>query len=970
MDPSTPDVIPTIPIVDPIVDPVPVVSTTPTNADSSSPEPAPEPALLDITKLFTENTPDIDSVPIVLVDATGSVKTNYESTTTVFDKIKQVIQSGVIPEKRFRMLFWNSTPDSIISQGRVTGTFFKDGIWKIPYVVDKDKLDTPFNMVSQNITNGCLTFPHVAFMNVTPEWCHTDKPTRIYFVTDGQIGYQSISRSDMTYLKTKLADSIQSVFKRFYNIQLTIITVESKQMDFGQLETLNSAAGCDVYTVIMENHLTDYITKFISFTPNNPTGFIHINKLIPPKGFVPYETKIFSELKTLTFIKYIKSLIDATTDPDAILKIVQNLSTTLVYLTKDKPPKIINEIISTFCRLFDKEGSEIDRTFVRFILTDAITKERTGTAQLFANYRAQMKDLYKQAAEMIKKDVSNAIGVNQILMSIPMDIGGKSIILCGSSQLNLSTLNLKGTIYPQSTYNLNGLVCPILPCDLEGFRSLMMDQCLRQWTRVVVGHATGINYMDDKLIFVMLGYVLQVVLTENIPLHVKKGYQKLGEIMLKKKRLNKDVTELSRLEEGDLPTPNSGQIADFYKYMGAVSTTLSITRELKPLTLWYAICLALGNANVASKQLIHCRESIQADFPDISPEIILDVIAPLVPKLSIVQISLADTLEYQCPITLEDTSKTGGFQIKAHRNYLNHSCHPRYVLSETGYTNLLKERPMCPVCYADLNTVTFVKVTSKPAESIDSQLPSNLTDYNIFGSTGKAAKIAPVAPSITPGTTSGTTSGTTITIVLKGVVGAGKSTMAEELQKEFEKAGFYCISEGIDKYCRAGKPKQQAVKMVTGRLNQILKHKSIKKVAIIDTCGERDTDTTNVHFGVNFGGWTKIVIWPNLIRNDLTGYFTWSLRNVLKRTKPTSTSNFNLNPIDAGVSKCVEVHKIKATALFGNAADAMLPILASTTAPIATIIQSLDEVANNYELRLASEMKMKDEIVKAIGHLL
>ncbi len=58
-----------------------------------------------------------------------------------------------------------------------------------------------------------------------------------------------------------------------------------------------------------------------------------------------------------------------------------------------------------------------------------------------------------------------------------------------------------------------------------------------------------------------------------------------------KKRLNMDITELSRLVAGELPTPNSGKIEDFYKFMRIVSNKLKLTYE--PMTIWYILCLAL-----------------------------------------------------------------------------------------------------------------------------------------------------------------------------------------------------------------------------------------------------------------------------------------------------------------------------------------------------------------------------------------
>jgi len=284
--------------------------------------------------LFLQHT--TTNIPIVLVDASGSVRSRFRL-ITVFDKIMQMILET--KEEKFRLIFWNSdrpeTPDK---------KFFTKGIFKLPFVVSKETLHQTFKHVQPNIHDNCLTFPHLAFDNIPNEWINDKDLTKIYFVTDGQIGFGNVTQSELQTFKNTLGDSIKKLFEKHNNIQLNIITVEPKNVDLSTTESTQSAAGCDVYDVIMNGHLTKYIAKFVSYTLNNSQGFIHINKNTPPAGFAPYGDSYFSVLKVNEFIRFIMNEIAKTTTDDEQLKIIQSLSSTLTVLTKDKQPLVFSAL--------------------------------------------------------------------------------------------------------------------------------------------------------------------------------------------------------------------------------------------------------------------------------------------------------------------------------------------------------------------------------------------------------------------------------------------------------------------------------------------------------------------------------------------------------------------------------------------------------------------------------------------------
>ena len=232
------------------------------------------------TDLFqTQITPN---PPIILVDSSGSVRDPFGS-KMVFEKIRDFVAG--LNEPHYRILFWNSN--------RQENSFFKNGIYKIPFIVKRETINQTFNHIQPNITQYCLTMPHLAFENVADEWIDDKNLTRIYFVTDGEMGYSNISFTDKLQLKEHLGRAIRYLFDKHNNVQLNIITFEPRIMNLTNTEMTQNAAGCDVYDVVMTQHLTRYISKFVSYTLNNENGFTHINRNLPPSAMLLMETSIF-----------------------------------------------------------------------------------------------------------------------------------------------------------------------------------------------------------------------------------------------------------------------------------------------------------------------------------------------------------------------------------------------------------------------------------------------------------------------------------------------------------------------------------------------------------------------------------------------------------------------------------------------------------------------------------------------------
>lgn len=873
---------------------------------------------------------------ILLVDASGSVVANKFDNHFIFDKMREIIDK--LDESEFRIIFWNSN--------KVETSAFKGGIKKLPFVVNKSTLSQAFNFVKKDINSQCLTFPHLSFDSIPDEWINNVDLTKIYLITDGEMGYQNITYYDRNSLKTALGESIARLFKKFNNIQLDIITVESVNRDFNQVEALTNAAGCDVYRVIIDNKLTKYVSKFISYTPNNLEGFIHINKNIPPPGFLPFGDKYFSELKMNAFIKHLSELITSAADENEILSIVQNLSATVSKLTKNKTQSITNDAINMFCSLF--KNSSVDVMFVKYILTEAIANENEGTANVYATYRSKLKDLYKQASEMILKNVKESIGIIRSFITLPIE----NKIVTGGAKLINSGVKIDGTTYPCSGVLINNIFVPVVPLELDNL-SAMNEQCLRQWIRIIIARQYNVNKLDDSVIYIILSLALTTSLSD-LDERIKNAYRMLGHVMLRKKRQNTDITELAHLESGELPIPSNGKIDTFYSYMRNMSKETGI--KVKPMTMWYAICLALGNSNLINKQLIHCLGSIEEDFGKINAlELLSKIRERFVQTYTSFELPCESALDYTCLITMDDTSEVGGYRFLAHNNVGGSTCEPIYVLSEIGYEGLLRneETSVCPICYTSLTADDFERVGQKPTNSkiniFDEKTPNVFVDRAV--AKNRTSNCSIVTPK---------RNGTII--FMKGVVGSGKSTYSHRIKTRIEEMGGACMIIGTDKYCKTGLSVPDAVNKIQEELSNIDTITNELLVIIIDTCGERD-NADNI-FGYNFRAWKKINVWVNLDKARMEQYLSWTIRNVLQRNRPTFDSNHWLNPEDATVKVCTNVHASKAKALFGKKIPKLFVQCHNMNKDDA--ISFVNTRANEYQQYLDNNMPLDGEINKII----
>ena len=326
-------------------------------------------------------------------------------------------------------------------------------------------------------------------------------PNHVYFFTDGEITGDGKMENTQS-LKVKLKNEIEKLFLDYNNVHFHLYTVENQDYDFGNSETLTKMAGGDVFEVIRGNQLTKFVCEFVSFSPKHyRTGYNHISSLIVPLGFVPFGNKMFSEVKTNLFLKYLIDLVKENKDKeDELLKIVQNLSSSLRVITKDKPKFVSDQIMNTFCDVFS--GTVLDESFVKFLLVDSILLEKQGKMAIFSEYRAKLKNLYRQAQDLLLQNTFNALGYSRGGDFCTLPIGGE-VIVTGSVKFVEKDIVLGGQCYPQSSILVdNEFVVPVVPLlKLNSLKpqSAMNEQCMRQFVRAIVSKQYKVNATDDAI---------------------------------------------------------------------------------------------------------------------------------------------------------------------------------------------------------------------------------------------------------------------------------------------------------------------------------------------------------------------------------------------------------------------------------------------------------------------------------------
>lgn len=891
--------------------------------------------------------------PILLIDSSGSVLTNFTNEFSVFTKMADIINKKV-NSNFVRMVFWNSHHN----QDQMSQ--FVNGVYRPMSVIKKESIGQMFKIVKNYITRYCLTHPDKAFEAIIDDWIDNTNPTHIYLITDGVI----TNGNEYSYQR-KFGELINKLFKQHNNVHLHLITVEPNNNEFADIESMRTMAGADVFKMFQNTGMTQYISEFTSYNLRYQDGYTHIERAILPKGYSEFMNKPFPITKTMEFMYYLNDLIKTKKNSeDELLKIIQSLTITLRYLSVDKSPQQEKGLLNMICRMFN--NTVIDETIVKSIFLDASQSELEGKAIVFTEYRHRLKNLYKQADTMLMQSVKNAINLDHSFFSLPYpnklsDDTFEYVIVSGNSLLISDGFKINNKTYPESSIKVNDILLPVFSSTQT--MSEINEQCLRQYIRSVVAKQYKCDALSDLIIYIVLGLMTQVVCSD-VDDNIKESFRKLGNVMLNKKRVNTNTTELKWLEEGHQPIPNLKTISEFHNYMNFVMNILKI--QVRPMTLWYSMCLALNNPELIVKQLIHCKSDVEQDYPNVNPRDILNcvnlnkVVHKMMPTNSI--------YEYKCMVTLDDSSSEGGYKIKPHETVSGYICNPLTVFTDKGHELMINNPPIrCVICYNHLTYDSFERVLPKQTNDIvDIFTNIEHESYDVFSKDTGYVRNNQYNSKKNKNRTSNTSPNgrTGYVISMSGTIGSGKSTYSNRLKQLIEQKGGRCVIASPDNYCKQGINISQACRNVGNDLRDIQNDMSNKKplVVIVDTCGDIKRKDT---FGCYFDGWNKIEVRPNFNNSMKDKYLCWTLRNLLTRGTAGIDTLHWLNPVDAGYTKCLEIHKNKSKHIVGS-----ISMPYDSNMNMGEILNTIDERATEYQRYLDTNMNIESEIEKIMNQII
>jgi hypothetical protein len=286
--------------------------------------------------------------------------------------------------------------------------------------------------------------------------------------------------------------------------------------------------------------------------------------------------------------------------------------------------------------------------------------------------------VFLKAEEALKSDLKSAIKLTNNIITFP--VCGK--VIQSSCELALDSITLGDEVLNQCSISIDGWNVPFLPCSLTNL-SEFNEQCIRIYIRKIIATQYDVDKYSDIVIYVVLALLMQAI-NSKLSEQTNSTYKQLAYIMLKSKSSNDNfISRLSSLQNGDLPHQHNLQL--FEETMKKIGTIFHI--NVNPLTLWFGMCLAIGDETMIHNQSRNCLDAVRKDYgASFKKE---NLIATLfstsdLPPLRDCSYGLERCYEFKCVVTLQDCSEEGGYIILPHVSKFGR-CSPKTVLSSDGF---------------------------------------------------------------------------------------------------------------------------------------------------------------------------------------------------------------------------------------------------------------------------------------------
>lgn len=843
------------------------------------------------------------STAICLVDKTGSVGDPFDIRLRIFDKFAEIIKT--LPHKKLRFIFWSDYPPFEI-RNRITPNE--------PLYVDHEFRST-------RICGG--TYPCEVIPSIPPQWLDND--SEIFLFTDGEMSSES---------------GVKKMIKRITEDKLSInvICIDVQHKDL--YDKVEGAVGIDLYEIFKKNGLTKHLASFVSHVPGKI--FEHVPKKITvPPGYVPFGDKMFLKSEAHQLQRHVETLAAECKSDDELLRLTQILSVTLSYLTAD----IISAMRDAYVRLYadilckNRADSQITYDLLEYILSDSIENERSGTGKLFADFRREMKQFFKQTQENLKENVCRTIltgdhrssTTSQSVVTLPLydsssGSGTTASVITSSSKLIDGEYVFSGDSYRNSS--------------IRGFPFLFTagdEQPIRQWTRQLCAHHYDLNPLSNDIMYLVM--ILAVLYRDS---EVSKQYNDLATIMMKRLKAAVKETELERFQRGETPSCDIGGYDGFINILTNLNLVLDLNST--PEDIWFSICAHFG----FHKQVCTGNRMLEAR------------------PLTVCSYNVTET----CTICLSsEHSSDTGFFIKSHQSSRYTCSYNAMVCSDCISACKLqmstREGFKCPVCYTAVTAEGLEeKVLHKPDPQTRTLYTKSYDEYRkiktstrssassrrgTFGrrkqnGTARAQTQTQTQPTgagagVGAGGDTVVNADSKLIISFRGTVGCGKTTMRNELISYLtQQARPYEVISADDCSIKGTR--------FASEYHKIMERFMVTEdpcVLIIDTCGERLNSTSSANlFDRDLRAVKHVVLYPNLYVGDtmvvkeiselsnlkhkdvvdMPGYYFWSLNNVCSRPPSSDKARTYFLHINTRTSrkKCEEIHLNKFKNIFGGMA--------------------------------------------------
>ena len=562
-----------------------------------------------------------------------------------------------------------------------------------------------FNMSKEQFGGTDLS---EAFHLMPKEWYEKKKCLEIYVVTDGEMN------SDNYNLKKQMNDLI--VGNLDIRIKIHVIAVENNRNDYNNLDNLE--AGNEFYKLLQEQKLMSNISSFVTYNDNHVAApFINICKYDVPPGFIPFRDVCFNITNTNKFIRYLRDeIMLIKNDSNKLDRLAHELAYTIHKLLVEKSDKIQYDIIDMFCKLFvgAKNYDDICKS-----LTQEILRHQKGTSSSYLDYRSR-KNLINITQMNLYKNTLKGISYNKyskyLTYPVKSDNGEYIMYKVNKKKVN-GDVRMRDKIFNCGGCTIGKYTLPVLPL-IVNINNEVINQCVRQYIRAIMGNQFNLYPGDDTILYLFLSLMLKVYLSD-IDVEVKTSFVELGRVMLDRHRFQTDVKEITYLLDGNPPSPvlyNNHKMDSILSYCVKALDFGNI----KPYTLWYGIIIALGKPLLKINQWKYCKNDIKKDFPNVNIKNIASELPKLLKKdvFSVITVdnNILDDIEYTCYLSLDDTSKSGGYKFLPHEIASGIMCIPRYVIAPRMIDNINTKYNgdiMCPICYTYFKTTELKKIHSK-----------------------------------------------------------------------------------------------------------------------------------------------------------------------------------------------------------------------------------------------------------------